>query len=148
MKKIFFENFTSWKKCNLGHYFWFLIDFTHTNNLSQVLLSWFSKKFLCHMYTLCILRQTMISARLNTLYDILLISFFLKLVLIYYKTTKIRQFSHWIGDEEIWNVGCFWDKLKFVFSSGYLDFCYMLYSFTCMIVFVYRSNLVVLSKYF
>ena len=56
--KKFFENFTSWKKCNLGHYFWFLIDFRHTNNLSQALLSWYLKKFLCHMYTLCIPRQT------------------------------------------------------------------------------------------
>ena len=46
-KKIFFS-----KKCYFGHYFWFLIGFTHTNNLSQVLLSCLLKKFLCDMHTL------------------------------------------------------------------------------------------------
>ena len=52
-KKIF-ENFSFWKKCYFGQYFWFLIGFTHTNNLSQVLLSWLFKKFLCDMYTHCV----------------------------------------------------------------------------------------------
>ena len=40
-----FQNFFFSKKCYFGHYFWFLIGFTHTNNLSQVLLSWVYKKF-------------------------------------------------------------------------------------------------------
>ena len=30
-------------------HFWFLIDFTRTNIMSEVLLSWFLKKFLCHI---------------------------------------------------------------------------------------------------
>ena len=49
-KKIF-ENLSFWKKYYFGQYFWFLIGFTHTNNLSQVLLSWLFKKFLCDMYS-------------------------------------------------------------------------------------------------
>ena len=54
-KKIF-ENFSFWKKYYFGQYFWFLIGFTHTNNLSQVLLSWLFKKFLCTMYNVYPLR--------------------------------------------------------------------------------------------
>ena len=50
-QKNFFENFSLWKKCNFGHYFRFLIGFTHTNNLSMVLLSCLLKKFLCDMHT-------------------------------------------------------------------------------------------------
>ena len=52
-QKKFFENFSFWKKCNFGHYFWFLTGFIHTNNLSQVLLSCLFKKFVCGMHTLC-----------------------------------------------------------------------------------------------
>ena len=51
-KKIF-ENLISWKKCNFRYFFWILIGFTHTNNLSQVLSSWLCNKFLCDMHTLC-----------------------------------------------------------------------------------------------
>ena len=51
ISKNFFENFSFWKKCHFGHYFRFLTGFTHTNNLSMVLLSCLLKKFLCDMHT-------------------------------------------------------------------------------------------------
>ena len=35
------------------HYFGFLIDFIHTNNLGQVLLSNLYNEFVCDTYTLC-----------------------------------------------------------------------------------------------
>ena len=50
-QKNYFENFSFWKKCNFGHYFQFLTGFTHTNNLSMVLLSCLLKNFLSDMHT-------------------------------------------------------------------------------------------------
>ena len=48
------QNIHFFKKCYFYGYFLFLIGFTHTNNLSQVLLSWLFTKFLCDVYTHCI----------------------------------------------------------------------------------------------
>ena len=49
-----FQNIHFLKNCYFHLYFWFLIGFTHSNNLSQVLLWSLVKKFLCGMYTHCI----------------------------------------------------------------------------------------------
>ena len=42
---------------HIEHYFWFLTGFIRTNNLSQVLLTKFIKKFLRDTDTLCVLRH-------------------------------------------------------------------------------------------
>ena len=63
---------TFWKNCYFYLYFWFLIIFTHSNILSQVLLWWLVKKFLCDMYCIPIAYQRIFTCQSVVRYPVIL----------------------------------------------------------------------------